>query len=85
MTKETWYKISNVAAIICGTWFLLTGWFWAYLAALIVAWPFGFLGFTFWMIGRNDQKKTLNKIAGYLLLTGVAASIAAFFILIILN
>jgi hypothetical protein len=85
MSKQTWLNISNYASMVFGVWFVLTGWFWAYLAALIIAWPAAVLGLILWLIGRKSEKKTPNKIAGYILLAGTVTSIAAFIILIIYN
>jgi hypothetical protein len=85
MTKQTWLNISNYTAIIFASWFFITGWFWAYLAALIIAWPAGVLGMIFWLIGKKSEKKIPNKIAGYILLAGAGTSITALIILMIYN
>jgi hypothetical protein len=68
----------STTAIICGVWFLLTGWMWTFLFNLVIAYPIGICGLYMWMQARqlnpNDKK---NSIAIGLLGLGLASSLAA--------
>ncbi len=66
-------------ALACAIWFLLTGWLWAYLVNLIVAYPFGILGLVLWYKGKKTEGNSKRyKVVEIILLTGLAASIITF-------
>jgi len=69
----------NSLSLLCGIWFLLTGWLWTYLANLFIAYPIAFIGILFWYIGRRKNPRSLlNKIALGILVAGFVVSIVAF-------
>lgn len=84
MTRQNLLTVSNIMSLLCGIWFLLLGWFWAYMASLFVAWPIGIIGLLLWLPGRNEDTR-LNKIAGYVLLAGAVTSIVSFVIIFLFN
>ncbi|MEY4931534.1 MAG: hypothetical protein RI909_2258 [Bacteroidota bacterium] len=75
MTIEKRYLIYNILALVCAIWFLLTGWMWFYYINIIVSIPFAIIGFFLWKRGRGAEKKLLNKIVGWVLVTGLTVSI----------
>ena len=78
MTPERKAFGYNLASLLCGIWFLMTGWFWAYAVALVVAYPVGLTGLLLWYLGRRLSRSSgLNKAALALLVLGAAASLAA--------
>ncbi len=77
--------ICNFFAVICGLWFLLSGWVWTYLVNLVFAFPFAIIGFILWRAGRTSEQKLLNQIAGWLLLGGLILSLVALVILLAKN
>lgn len=66
--------IYNIIALLCAIWFVLTGWMWFYYMNIILSFPFAIFGFFLWKKGREAEKKTLNKITGWLLMAGVIIS-----------
>jgi hypothetical protein len=77
MEKKIVYPL---LALACAIWFLLTGWLWAYLANLFIAYPVAVLGFYFWRKGKGVSENRLNKIAGWLLIVGLIVSVASLFV-----
>lgn len=74
MVTEKRLLIYNIIALLCAIWFVLTGWMWFYYMNIILSFPFAILGFFLWKKGREAEKKTLNKITGWLLMAGVIIS-----------
>ena len=68
----------STIAIICGVWFCLTSWIWAFLFNIVISYPIGLLGFCMWLqayqVNPNDKK---NTVAIVLLGLGLASSIVA--------
>lgn len=46
-----------IAAIIFALWFAVTGIYWAYWAALFIAYPFGIIAFFIWKEIKKDAQK----------------------------
>jgi hypothetical protein len=70
----------NLISIICGIFFLLTGWIWTYGMNLFTAYPFGIAGLIFWLKGRTPERKnSLNNTALTLLILGAAVSLSSLF------
>ena len=69
---------SSAIAIVCGVWFLLTGWIWTFLFNIVFSYPVGLLGFFVWIKARKlnpgDKK---NAVAIVLLALGLAVSLVA--------
>jgi Kef-type K+ transport system membrane component KefB len=61
-------------AIVFSIWFGWFGLIWSYNAALFIAYPFGLLSFSLWMIIRKDGKKR-NKIIPVILISGLMLSL----------
>ena len=69
---------SSTIAIICGVWFLLTGWMWTFLFNLGISYPVGIYGFYMWMRARKlNPGDKRNSVAIALLGLGLAISVAA--------
>ena len=70
-----------IASLVCGTWFLLSGWCWTYLACLVISYPVGLLGLWLWWLGKKqDPTSKLRRPALYLLGLGLAVSLGAMFV-----
>lgn len=68
----------DLTALLCGIWFVLTGWFWPYLANVFISFPFALLGLYCWRQGRRTAPASLlNRVAGGFLLAGAVLSLAA--------
>ena len=68
-------------AILCGMWFLLTGWLWTYLANLVIAYPVGITGFFLWRKARAlDPDNRKGQIAIAIHGLGLAISVVSFFL-----
>jgi hypothetical protein len=81
MKAEKKAFLYNLLALLCGIWFLLTGWIWGFLANLILAYPIGIIGLLLWYRGRKIAPGSrLNRVALYFFVVGFIASVAAFFI-----
>lgn len=62
-------------ALVAAIWFMLTGWLWAYLANLFVAYPFGVLSAILWYKGRKIEGNSKRyKVVAVILGLGLAAS-----------
>ncbi len=62
-------------SLICALWFAVTGIFWVYWGALIVAYPVGLVSFFIWRSIRHENKKR-TKFIPAILLVGLALSLA---------
>lgn len=79
-------KLYYLFSIICGTWFLVTSWVWAYFANLIISYPVALLGLFLWSRGKKlNPGSRANKIALWLLIAGFVISIIALIILLFNN
>lgn len=79
-------KLYYLFAIICGTWFLVTSWFWLYYANLIISYPVGLIGLFLWSRGKKlNPGSRANPIALWLLIAGLATSLIALVILFFFN
>ncbi len=73
--------ILHVAALVCAVWFLLTGWFWAYLVNIVFSYPVALLGLVLWYFGRRaDPASRLGRVVIWLLAIGLVVSIGSIFI-----
>ncbi len=71
---------SNLLALFCAAWFLLTGWMWTFLMNVVISFPFAVLGFILWARGRKlAPDSLLNRWAFGLLIAGAVASVGALF------
>ena len=71
----------NLGALLCGVWFLLTGWMWPYLANLVFSYPVALVGIVLWYFGRKiDPGSRLNNAAIALLVVGFVCSVVAIFL-----
>lgn len=69
-----------IASLVCGAWFLLTGWCWSYLACLVISYPVALLGLYWWWLGKKkDPASKLSRPALGLLVLGLAVSLGAIF------
>jgi 4-hydroxybenzoate polyprenyltransferase len=74
-------RILYIISLACGIWFLAFGWAWTYLGNLIIAYPFGLIGFLLWLYAKKlDPEDRYNRICIRLLLTGLFLSIFSFFL-----
>jgi hypothetical protein len=83
MTDEQNKKASryNIFALLCGIWFVLTGWMWLYAANLIFSYPVAVLGLLFWSRARKlGSRSLLGRVALWFHIAGLVASISAIFI-----
>lgn len=79
-------KLYYLFAIICGTWFLVTSWFWVYFANLIFSYPVALLGMFLWSRGKKlNPGSKANPIALWLHVAGLSISIIALLILLFNN
>ncbi len=85
MTLDRKKFIYNILALICSVWFLLLGWFWAWLVNVILVFPVAIAGFFLWRSGRGSTKPLLNKIVGWLLISGLVTSLGALLMFMLRN
>ncbi|MFZ1806586.1 MAG: hypothetical protein WAU36_05165 [Cyclobacteriaceae bacterium] len=86
MDTKTKQRILNIASLICGIWFLVTSWFWAWLINVIFSFPIGLLGVIFLYFGRKyDDNNRLNKISIIIHGLGLASAIISFALFYIFN
>ncbi len=85
MTNDRKKLIFNIIALICGIWFLLLGWFWAWLINVIFVFPMAIVGFILWRLGRGSSKPLLNTIVGWLLLAGLITALGSLLLLTLRN
>jgi len=83
MTNDRKKLIFNIIALICGIWFLLLGWFWAWLINVIFVFPVAIVGFILWRLGRGSSK--LNRIVGWLLLAGLVTTLGSLLLFALRN
>lgn len=57
MKKKHLSITSHILSIMAGIWFLLTGWIWAYGAALVISYPIALIGIISWYFGNWLDKK----------------------------
>ena len=74
MISEKRYRVYNILALVCATWFLVAGWMWYLYINIIFVFPFAIAGFFLWRKGRGAEKKLLNKIVGWMLWAGLVSS-----------
>ena len=74
MRKDTIGQIFHIISIICGIWFLITGWIWSFLIAAFISYPVAIVGLLFWGIGCRFTEK-LSKPILTLYFTGLAISL----------
>jgi len=71
--------LCNFLALVCGVWFLLTGWIWTYLSNLFLSYPVGLVGLFFWYQGKKINPTSLyNKIALIILIVGMVVSLGGY-------
>ena len=81
MKSEKKELIYNISSLVCGIWFLLTGWFWLYAINIIISYPFFLIGIFFWKKGKEINKTNiLNKFAAILLILGFISSMIALYL-----
>lgn len=86
MEAKSTAKLYYLFAIICGTWFLATGWLWVYYFCLIFSYPVALLGLLLWSRGRKiNPGSKANPIAMWLLIAGLTTSLISFVILFLFN
>jgi hypothetical protein len=74
-------QLYNILSLVCGSWFLLTGWMWTYFANLFISYPVGLIGLFLWYQGRKvNPGSLLNKIALVALIAGLICSLGAILI-----
>ena len=79
-------KLYYLFAIICGTWFVVTGWVWAYFANLYISYPVALIGIFLWSRGKKlNPGSRANQIALWLHIAGFTISIISLAILIFYN
>lgn len=79
-------KLYYLFAIICGTWFLVTGWVWAYFANLYISYPVALIGLFLWSRGRKlNPGSRANPIALWLHIAGLIISVISLLILFFYN
>lgn len=79
-------KLYYLFAIICGTWFLVTGWIWVYFANLIISYPVALIGMFLWWRGKKlNPGSRANLIALWLHLAGLVISLITLLFLFINN
>ena len=70
--------VYTTLAILCGAWFLLTGWIWTYLANLFFSYPVAVIGLLLWRRARQlDPDNAMNRVALALHAGGLVASLVA--------
>ena len=62
-------------ALICAIWFALAGTAWAYGAALIIAYPFGFASMVLLKALEKEEKTTRIRVAWIILKGGLMLSL----------
>ena len=71
----------NYFSIICGIWFLFTGWLWTYLINLLIAYPVGLTGLWLWYKAKRlNPESKINKIALVILAGGFLLSVVSVFL-----
>lgn len=80
MKSEKKELIYNILSLICGIWFILTGWLWTYWINLLIAYPVFLIGAFLWKKAKEiNQKNPLNKFAAIVLILGFFISIISLF------
>jgi hypothetical protein len=84
MTVKSKIPYFSIFALLCATWFALTGWVWGYFVNVVFSMPFGLIGFFLWWKGRKSgESPMVNKTAGFMLIAGLIVTFGslAFFTL----
>jgi len=82
MYKISYKTILYILSILCGVWFILTGWIWSYAAALIISYPIAIIGFLLWLIAKNkDPMHRLQKVTITIYYIGFTISILSFILI----
>ncbi|TCV12247.1 hypothetical protein EDC17_102414 [Sphingobacterium alimentarium] len=79
MRKEKTGLIFHIISIICGVWFLLTGWIWSFLLAAFISYPIAIIGMLFWGFGSKYSDKLTTPILT-LYFTALTISIISIFL-----
>lgn len=79
MRKETIGWLFHITSIICGIWFLLTGWIWSFLMAIFLSYPVAIIGLFFWGLGCKFTEK-LSKPILTLYITALTISLISLLI-----
>ncbi|MBL7840011.1 MAG: hypothetical protein JNJ75_07725 [Cyclobacteriaceae bacterium] len=86
MESKSNAKLYYLFSIICGTWFLITGWIWPYFFCLVASYPVALLGIFLWSRGRKlNPGSRANPIALWLHVTALVISLIALGILVFYN
>jgi hypothetical protein len=86
MEQTSRAKYYNIFSIICGVWFLFTGWFWVYLINVFISFPVALIGIFLWYKGKQaGPRSKLNRAALIIHIIAMAASLAALVILYTAN
>jgi hypothetical protein len=79
-------KLYYLFAIICGTWFVMTGWLWYSFANLVISYPVALLGIFLWSRGKKlNPGSRANPIALWLHIAGLTISIVSLLVLYLYN
>ena len=65
-------------SVTCLTWFLLTSWFWPYMANIIYSLPVGLFGI---FLSRKIRDKKRQRIARIMFMSGLTLALIIFIIL----
>ena len=80
MQPGTKVNVFNTISLVCGTWFLLTSWLWAWGMNIFVSFPVGIVGIFFWFLAKRIQPaNTWNDAALVLHVFGLASAIITLF------
>jgi len=85
MASQRTYNVLNILSILCATWYIAFGWFWAWLANIIFVFPFAIIGLVLWFFGRKAENKKLSKAAGIMLIIGTVTSFGALLLFVVGN
>lgn len=62
MSNQSFQLMFNIVAILCGIWFLLTGWIWVYGAAAFISYPIAIIGLFYWGLGKRTDSSLSDPI-----------------------
>ncbi len=76
MQKATIGYVLTICSIICGIWFALTSWVWAYLANVFISFPVGIFGVLLWLGAKKiNPDNKWNRLAIILHIAGTASAL----------
>jgi hypothetical protein len=79
-TTQSYY---NALSVLCGLWFLITGWIWVYYVNLVIGYPIALIGILLWKKGRQtDPANKLNKAALIIHMLAFGISLIALILLL---